>query len=516
MVFIFKKIFFCKACLFCVSLAFFFAALLLPFGAQAQNQKTIQPVIRSVADSTIIADAYICIYSRALYQINNDLYLAPVSASDPLVYKSGFNSEGRTIIALPEHRSTELFRLKAYASNFDTLHITMISASDIEEALFNVFLSPKVIPNDISETLVDRQQEMNIPLTIEKSIDEYVFDIYDFSKNGPASCDIEIPEKVYVKNLYNGYNNTSCSNTGIFTGYIDFTEYIAGVISREMGGSFHPEALKAQAVAARSYSLARVQKGLPANCGQAYSTSVPQVCIDASQLTSKHVMLYQNTVINASYSARCSGIYTQNAQEGVWNPASTCNKSGNAVPYLVSRPCSGHKDCSQTSEKPCCEVSISTSGQTGFIYGHGVGMCQRGAHDFASAPNNKKWDEILYQYYSHICISAYDSIGETPEGHEPSDPCLDPGNTRKVLCNIKVSPIPATNAINISFENPLQANAWAYITDFIGHKQLYDISLGNKAETEASINVSHLKYGIYLLVLFTEEAKYSRKIVIMK
>ena len=39
---------------------------------------------------------------------------------------------------------------------------------------------------------------------------------------------------------------------------IDFEDYVKGVVSGEMPSTFHIEALKAQAVAARTYSLARV------------------------------------------------------------------------------------------------------------------------------------------------------------------------------------------------------------------------------------------------------------------
>lgn len=50
----------------------------------------------------------------------------------------------------------------------------------------------------------------------------------------------------------------SRSDTGEVTD-MPFGEYLKGVVAAEMPASFHDEALKAQAVAARSYTLTRMQ-----------------------------------------------------------------------------------------------------------------------------------------------------------------------------------------------------------------------------------------------------------------
>lgn len=71
-----------------------------------------------------------------------------------------------------------------------------------------------------------------------------------------GGCDYVVPIEVYVNNLQDGYND--CVG-GYFTGFINFEDYIGGVVQGEVGGlGFPTEALKAQAVAARTYSTYRV------------------------------------------------------------------------------------------------------------------------------------------------------------------------------------------------------------------------------------------------------------------
>ncbi|MDO4545217.1 MAG: stage II sporulation protein D [Bacillota bacterium] len=67
---------------------------------------------------------------------------------------------------------------------------------------------------------------------------------------------------------------------------IDFEDYVKGVVSGEMPSSFHPEALKAQAVAARTYSLARVLK--------AEDGGNPEAHPDAPLCDSTHCQVYRS------------------------------------------------------------------------------------------------------------------------------------------------------------------------------------------------------------------------------
>ena len=135
---------------------------------------------------------------------------------------------------------------------------------------------------------------------------------------------------------------------------IDFTEYIKGVIAAEMPASFHEEALKAQAVAARSYILARIgeynregdppeHKGAmictdPNHCkayfteaqlverwGQDWLTNYWGKISAAAESTVGQVMAYDGQIVNAVFHSSSSG-RTENSKD-VW---------GGDVPYLVS------------------------------------------------------------------------------------------------------------------------------------------------------------------------------------
>lgn len=129
-------------------------------------------------------------------------------------------------------------------------------------------------------------------------------------------------------------------------------EYLYGVVAGEMPASFETEALKAQAVAARTYTVNRAKspnKDHPdadvcsdsAHC-KAYLTpqelsqkfeanpSHLQKIRQAVDSTKSQVLLYGGEPISAVFHSTSSGM-TENAQD-VW---------GNAVPYLVSVPSEG-------------------------------------------------------------------------------------------------------------------------------------------------------------------------------
>lgn len=134
---------------------------------------------------------------------------------------------------------------------------------------------------------------------------------------------------------------------------VDFGEYLNGVVAAEMPASFEPEALKAQAVAARSYIIRRMQAyeqdGIPpehngamtcdnpAHCkahiseqklrelwGERYDEYMSKIsqCVES---TKGLVMTYDGEVVNAVFHSTSSG-NTENAKD-VW---------GGDVAYLVS------------------------------------------------------------------------------------------------------------------------------------------------------------------------------------
>ena len=125
---------------------------------------------------------------------------------------------------------------------------------------------------------------------------------------------------------------------------MDLEEYLVGVVLAEMPAEFELEALKAQAVVARTYALKRMTTGNkhPQNavctdpaCCQAYretdaflqdgNAEQLQKIRLAAQETKGRVLLYNGNLIEATYYS-CSGGRTEDAQ-AVW---------GAEIPYLQS------------------------------------------------------------------------------------------------------------------------------------------------------------------------------------
>ena len=124
---------------------------------------------------------------------------------------------------------------------------------------------------------------------------------------------------------------------------MELEDYILGVVLAEMPASFHPEALKAQAVAARTYALRRYTLGdrhkdkavcTDSHCCQAYmsieqylrshGTDKDVECIrQAVQQTRGQVLTYGGKLAESTYFS-CSGGRTEDAI-AVW---------GTEIPYL--------------------------------------------------------------------------------------------------------------------------------------------------------------------------------------
>lgn len=126
---------------------------------------------------------------------------------------------------------------------------------------------------------------------------------------------------------------------------MEFTEYLTGVVLGEMPASFEPEALKAQAVVARTYTLKRSTDQIkhddcdvctdPACC-QAYRSPTEYIQAGNTQddlekvskavsETDGLVLFYEEELIDATYFS-CAGDRTEDAL-AVW---------GTDVPYLQS------------------------------------------------------------------------------------------------------------------------------------------------------------------------------------
>lgn len=228
-------------------------------------------------------------------------------------------------------------------------------------------------------------------------------------------------------------------------------------VEAEMGSSYHPEALKAQAVAA--YSFIKTQRNVPSlPLADKVSDAVKNACASVNGLAAFYNGSYAQTVYHAS-----SGGYTANANE-VW---------GSHIPYLVSVSCpvdaqydrnygissvfssddianrvktatgitltgdpSKWFKLTRSSSGYVTYVDIAGQGRitgqqfranvmsykikshnmslkydsatdsftiTTYGYGHGVGMSQTGAHYYAKY-SGWNYQKILYHFYTGITI----------------------------------------------------------------------------------------------------------------
>lgn len=141
--------------------------------------------------------------------------------------------------------------------------------------------------------------------------------------------------------------------------WMELDTYIVGVVLAEMPADFELEALKAQAVVARTYALKRQEEGsrhiqgavcVDPTCCQAYRSAEDylhsggkQASVDkvrkAVEATSGQILTYQGALIEATYFS-CSGGKTEDAA-AVW---------GSDVPYLQSVVSPGEEDSPKYAE----------------------------------------------------------------------------------------------------------------------------------------------------------------------
>ena len=159
-------------------------------------------------------------------------------------------------------------------------------------------------------------------------------------------------------------------------------EYLRGVVAAEMGASSPLEALKAQAIAARSYAVSNSRHSregadvcTTTHC-QAWTVQHNQRAAQAVKDTQGLVAVWGDNIIRAFYFTGCDG-HTRNSED-IWAAR---------LPYCRSVSCS----------KPLPALA-----------GHGVGLCQSGA--IAMAQQGATAQAILQHYYTGTQI-----VGATVE-----------------------------------------------------------------------------------------------------
>ena len=209
---------------------------------------------------------------------------------------------------------------------------------------------------------------------------------------------------------------TAAQTVKLFTGSaaeeVPLEEYLVQVVLSEMPPSFEPEALKAQAVAARTFALKKTESGkhkdydlcADAACCQAWTSlaaleekygdtfsEVFKKVQDAVLETAGEALYYQDKLTDATYFS-CSGGSSE-AAVAVW---------GTEVPYLQAVPSPGEEDAPRyasevffsaeefsrilLAENPACILSGSPdtwAGETAYTAGGGVDTIMLGGQRFS-------------------------------------------------------------------------------------------------------------------------------------
>ncbi len=250
-------------------------------------------------------------------------------------------------------------------------------------------------------------------------------------------------------------------NNGGVVSEIDLEEYIIGVVAAEMPASFHSEALKAQAVVARTYAMKKASRGITlvnstahqvynsttqmkAKWGSSYSTYYNKIK-NAVNATKGQVLKYNGSYIEALYFSMSNGktelpsyVWSTNypylqVVSSSWDENISAAKHTITMTYatlssklgVTVEQNSEIKVLSKTTGDRVNQISIAgkiftgvkvrsllglrsadfdiTKTDTGVSittrgFGHGVGMSQYGANGAAKAGYTYK--QILSHYYS--------------------------------------------------------------------------------------------------------------------
>lgn len=243
--------------------------------------------------------------------------------------------------------------------------------------------------------------------------------------------------------------------------------YLMGVVPAEVPPSFHPEALKAQAVAARTFALSRILRAADSpydlddtTSSQSYlgfRSEKPQTN-EAIRLTANQVLLYGGEPVQALYCTTSGGVTAANeeafgglplpylrsvldvdrsgAPYGAWSPQYRWEFVLRSYPgvgivksveVLERTPSGRAASIRVVGERGTLTVrgpafrnavgvnhlksllfeSIEATGEgvriRGRGWGHGVGMCQAGAQ--GRALSGQTYDRILSAYYPGVSLT---------------------------------------------------------------------------------------------------------------
>ena len=297
------------------------------------------------------------------------------------------------------------------------------------------------------------------------------------------SNNIEIKEQKSVNKSVNvkeqvsniGENNNKNSTQKVSIVYknnkketLNLEDYVIGVVACEMPASFNIEALKAMAVAARTFALYKIEHNknyklstttkdqcyitkdqMKKNWGNSFDKNYNKIVKSVSETSNQRMTYNDKTIISFyfsisnGYTENCEDVFTQKlsylksvdshwdkkysykektvkiSEKDFLNDLNIKDKtitkikinkdSKNRARYIYINN-NKFKGTTFRSLLHLRSTDISISRKNGYIlittkgYGHGVGMSQYGAN--AMAKEGYKYDEILKYYYKGIKLSV--------------------------------------------------------------------------------------------------------------
>ena len=252
-----------------------------------------------------------------------------------------------TILLTP----TDIEDIKLGQANYTSSSIVekIASMNSYDNQIINS--EDNAIENENNDIIVNQipNYEINENINIEPPTTEEITSKDEIKYEEPKHEEIKIEQETIPKEQHKDETITEVVPQNLVTIYrsngsilnIPFEEYIVGVVAAEMPASFPIEALKAQAVVARTYAKQRISKGLKLTdsvstqsykdegelrsmWGSSYDDYYSKIK-SAVDSTNGLSIYYNGNYIDAVYHSTSNG-YTEDA-EYVW---------GNSVAYLKS------------------------------------------------------------------------------------------------------------------------------------------------------------------------------------
>lgn len=222
-------------------------------------------------------------------------------------------------------------------------------------------------------------KEIAIPIVLTLVLPSVLFSFFELSENKAQQLGTTV--QINAEKLIGSSEDVSVLLDDGSVTTMELSEYLTAVLLREMPAEFEIEALKAQAVVARTYTLRRLDMK-PKHSNAAVCTD-PGCCqgfclpesyiraggneegvqkiFDAISATAGEVLIYDNQLIEATYFS-CSGGMTEDAA-AVW---------GSEIPYLVATESPGEEKAAHytdtvtfTTEEFAKKLGISIPAQKG-------------------------------------------------------------------------------------------------------------------------------------------------------